>query len=79
MRATFEFDFPTPDEAKAAASAIMQETEFKKRGSSEVKVSGKTLTIKISADDAVSLRAASNSYLRLMQIILTIRKPTKNR
>jgi tRNA threonylcarbamoyladenosine modification (KEOPS) complex Pcc1 subunit len=77
MRAIFEFDFDSEADAKAAAKAIAQETEFKKRGSSQVAATGKKLTIKIAAGDAVALRAASNSYLRLMQIIKTLRKPNE--
>jgi len=69
MKAEVSIDFKDMKDAKSAHTALTQETEFKKRGESEISLKEKTLTIKIEADDVVALRATLNSYLRLIQVI----------
>lgn len=70
--ATLSLTFSSSQAAKAAYDALQQEADFSHRGGSKVSLSGNTLTIEIKADDPVSLRASTNSYLRLMHIIKTV-------
>ncbi|MFA5106040.1 MAG: KEOPS complex subunit Pcc1 [Candidatus Micrarchaeia archaeon] len=71
-----KFHFGTRKQAADAMAALSQETEFKKRGGSEITARGKTLEVRISADDPVALRATANSYLRLLSVIDKIEQET---
>ena len=70
--ANLSFSFPSASSAKAAYSALLAEADFSHRGESKVSLSGKSVLIKIIADDPVSMRASLNSYLRLMGMIKSI-------
>ena len=74
--AALKLSFKSASSAKAAYDALLAEADFSHRGGSSVSLSGKTVTINISADDPVSLRASLNSYLRLIHIIKTIEQDT---
>jgi tRNA threonylcarbamoyladenosine modification (KEOPS) complex Pcc1 subunit len=67
--ATLSLSFPSAKSAKAAYDALLSEADFVHRGGSQVALSGRTVSVKIAADDPVSMRASINSYLRLMSII----------
>lgn len=60
--------FPDKESAAAASTAISNE-QFKKRVTSTVMVRGRSVVVDVVADDVVALRAALNSYLRLLQAI----------
>lgn len=75
--AKIELSFHSVASAKSAHHSLLQEADFSHRGGSKVKLSGKSVTIEIKADDPVSLRASINSYLRLAHIIKTIEQDTK--
>ncbi len=64
-----QFHFSSAKQASYAHASLLQETEYKKRGSSSLKCNGKSLIVTISADDPVALRATVNSYLRLLSVI----------
>ena len=68
--------FASEKPAKAAYDALLAEADFSRRGGSSVSLEGKSVRVKIKADDPVSLRASINSYLRLMQIIKTLEQDT---
>jgi tRNA threonylcarbamoyladenosine modification (KEOPS) complex Pcc1 subunit len=70
--AKIELVFQSPSSAKSAYDALLQETDFAHRGGSKLSISKNALTISISADDPVSLRASINSYLRLAHVIKSI-------
>jgi len=70
--AKIELSFPSIASAKSAYGALLQETDFSHRGGSKLSLSKNILTISISADDPVSLRASINSYLRLAHVIKAI-------
>ena len=69
MKALFEVEFKTDKDAKNAALSIEQETEFKRRVASKVSSKGDRLLVEMDADDVVALRAAMNSYFRLIYVI----------
>ncbi|VVB65896.1 Transcription factor Pcc1 [Candidatus Gugararchaeum adminiculabundum] len=54
--------------AQNAKDSLLQETEFKKRCRASVASKGNTLEISLEADDLPVLRAALNSYIRLLYI-----------
>lgn len=70
--ATLKLDFPSGKSAHAARAALAAEADFSHRGGSSVSLLGRSVIVRIKADDLVSLRASINSYLRLMHIIKAI-------
>ena len=56
--------------AKLLADALRPEMEVTERTSVEILADGDDLVIKISAEDVVSLRAATNSYLRWTKLAI---------
>lgn len=68
--------FPSAKPAKAAYDALAAEADFSHRGHSRVSLAGKSVKVKIKADDPVSLRASLTSYLRLMRIIKDVEENT---
>ncbi len=69
MKAVFEVEFKSVQDAKNAALSIEQETEFKRRVASRVSSKGGKLLVEMDADDVVALRAAMNSYFRLIYVV----------
>ena len=61
--------FNSAAEARRAGAILERETAFKKRGSSEVRIKNRSLTIFIKADDIVAMRATLNTYLRTLQVV----------
>jgi tRNA threonylcarbamoyladenosine modification (KEOPS) complex Pcc1 subunit len=74
--ASLILNFPSARAAEAAYAALGAEADFSHRGRSRVSLSGRKVRVKIEADDPVSLRAALNSYLRLMRIIKDVEENT---
>ena len=68
-KAELTVSFASASEAENAEKSLVQETEMKQRARSEISRREKELKLKIEADDPVALRAALNSYLRLIGII----------
>ncbi len=73
---TLKFHFQSQKQAADARAALLQETEYKKRGGSSIACRGRALVVSISADDPVALRATANSYLRLLSVIDKIEQET---
>ena len=69
MKAVFEVEFKSDKDAKNAVLSLEQETEFKKRVRSRVSSKGNKLLVDMDADDVVALRAAMNSYFRLIYVV----------
>jgi tRNA threonylcarbamoyladenosine modification (KEOPS) complex Pcc1 subunit len=65
-------EFASDADAAAALTALKQEEEFKKRSDSSINVQGKSISVDITADDVVALRATANSYLRALQAIQSV-------
>jgi len=65
--------FDSDDAARSAAAALASETGFG-RARVSIRVSGKTLTAEIDADDVVAFRAGANSLLRNLQVFESIEK-----
>lgn len=68
-KAEMEVSFPSAREAENAVRSLLQETEFKGRSSSGLSRRGAKLIVQVKAEDPVALRAALNSYLRLISIL----------
>lgn len=66
--ALIKVHFPDKESAAAASAAISSE-QFKKRVTPKVIVRGSSIFVDLDAKDIVALRAALNSYLRLLQAI----------
>ena len=58
------------DKAKLLADALRPEMEVTERSSVEILADGDDLVIIIQAEDVVSLRAATNSYLRWTKLAI---------
>lgn len=67
-------EFPDEKSAKAAEKAVSHEGIVGSRSESEVKRKGRKITVKISARDAVALRATINAYMREFQVFENIEK-----
>ena len=57
---------------KAVYDALLPESGEGKRFSSTIRLEGKKVVISIEAKDATALRAALNSYLRLLSLLSDI-------
>jgi len=75
MRAkgSIEVVFDSEGAAKSAAAALGAE-KGSLRARSSLRVSGRSLTADIDADDVVAFRAAANSLLRNLQVFECIEK-----
>ena len=69
LKIEIEAEFPDELSAKAAAEGLAHESKIEGRSSAKVSLENKKLTIVITAQDVVSLRASANSYLRTLQAI----------
>ncbi len=70
-------EFDSAEDARIAFESLLQETEFKKKSEAELKKDGKRLEVKIKADDLATLRAALNSYSRLLNVLISVKKIVK--
>ncbi|KAF5089066.1 KEOPS complex subunit Pcc1 [Methanobacterium aggregans] len=79
-----EMEFDTPEDAEIILKSIEPEihTSPSDRASVSVHLAGSTIRIKVDAEDATSLRASLNSYLRWTKLsyeILELRKYIKTK
>jgi tRNA threonylcarbamoyladenosine modification (KEOPS) complex Pcc1 subunit len=74
-KASFVFNFDTPDEARVVASSLDPEIKNKiPKTNVTVSLDDNTFTLEIEAKDISSLRAACNSYLRWINTALKVKK-----
>lgn len=74
MRAEISIGFPDEKSAVAAEKAVSHEGLVGSRSESEVKRNGRQVTVKISAKDAVALRATMNAFMREFQVFEDVGK-----
>lgn len=74
MEAIFKLALGSPKEAGDAKKILESEKIGRRRSSATFSVSGKTLVIRLRADDVPALRASANTYLRLAGAILTAQR-----
>jgi tRNA threonylcarbamoyladenosine modification (KEOPS) complex Pcc1 subunit len=72
MKATLEIEFSKSSTAAKALKSLEQETSFKKRSNSHMRVKGKVLLISIEAAEFPALRATVHSYLRLLNVLFAV-------
>ena len=77
MKATLEIGFANQKIVKKALNSLKQETSFKKRSNTSMRVSGNALLISIEAKEFPALRATVHSYLRLLNVILSVSNLTE--
>jgi len=72
--ATVKFEFKSEQVLKTVFNALKPETLSAptRRSKTYIEVNGKTLTLKFEAKDTTALRAALNSYLRWIRLIVEI-------
>ncbi len=72
--ATVKFEFKSEQVLKTVFNALKPETLSAptRRSKTYIEVNGKTLTLKFEARDTTALRAALNSYLRWIRLIVEI-------
>jgi len=70
VKSEFQIDFDDLNDARIVMNALEPEiaTTPSDRSSTQIKLVDKTLIINIKADDAASLRANVNSYLRWIML-----------
>lgn len=67
-------EFPDEGSAKSAEKAVSHEGLIGSRSASDVKRKGKKIIVKITAKDAVALRATINAFMREFQVFEGIEK-----
>ena len=73
--AKFIFNFDSEKEAKIISETLLPEIKHKiPKTNVEITLSGKKISLEISAKDVSSLRAACNSYLRWINTALNVKK-----
>ena len=77
MEAKLRVEFADEKTAKKAYNSLIQETKFKKRSTTKMKVANNSLLIQIKADGFPVLRATLNSYLRLLNVVYSVLKVNK--
>ena len=72
--ATVKFEFKSEQVLKTVFNALKPETLSAptRRSKTYIEINGKTLTLKFEAKDTTALRAALNSYLRWIRLIVEI-------
>jgi len=72
--AAVKFEFESERVLETVYSALKPETVSAptKRSKAYIEVDGKTLTLRFEARDTTALRAALNSYLRWMKLIVEV-------
>jgi KEOPS complex subunit Pcc1 len=68
FKAEFEFDFEDESIAKTVYESVKRELEDDQRYFVDIILKGDKLNICINANDVVGLRAATNTWLRLIKI-----------
>lgn len=73
-QATVKFEFKSEQVLKTVFNALKPETLSAptRRSRAYIEVNGKTLVLKFEARDTTALRAALNSYLRWVRLIVEI-------
>ncbi|VVC71667.1 Transcription factor Pcc1 [uncultured archaeon] len=69
IEGTVKVGFDSLSDAKAAFCALKSEGGDFGRSKSVVKLDGKTIIVKVVADDVVALRASLNTCLRLLSVV----------
>jgi tRNA threonylcarbamoyladenosine modification (KEOPS) complex Pcc1 subunit len=72
MKATLDIQFANEKIARKALNSLKQETSFKKRSDSRIRVKGNALLISIEAKEFPAMRATVHSYLRLLNVIFSV-------
>lgn len=72
MKTILEVEFKDLGAAKKALNSIKQETSFKMKSTASMKIRGKTLVIEIEAGTFPAMRATVHSYLRLLNVVLSV-------
>ncbi|MBI5159183.1 hypothetical protein HY992_03625 [Candidatus Micrarchaeota archaeon] len=67
-------EFESESDVKTAFESLVQETEFKKKSEVKLEKNGRELAVKITAEDLATLRASVNSYLRLLNVVKSVKK-----
>lgn len=70
---TIEIDLPSTQLAQTIYTTVLPETRSQPRGfrsHAAVRMKKDVVTLNIKADDIVAMRAASNTYLRFVQVAL---------
>ena len=74
-KAEFIFSFDSDDEARIVAESLNPEIKHKiPKTNAEVSLNNEIFLLKIEAKDISSLRAACNSYLKWINVVLTVKK-----
>jgi tRNA threonylcarbamoyladenosine modification (KEOPS) complex Pcc1 subunit len=74
MKSVIEVSFPDEKSARAAEKALSHEGLAGSRSRSEIKRKGRTITVFITADDAVAMRATMNAFMREFQVFESLEK-----
>lgn len=79
IKAQFEIEFDSPEEAEIVLSAIQPEINDSpsNRAVTEIKCENKVLSLDIKAKDSPSMRASLNSYLRWVTLSQQVLKLSK--
>ena len=77
MKAMLEIEFTSEAVARKAFNSLKQETSFKKRSNSHIRVKGKLLLVSIDAKEFPALRATIHSYLRLLNVVFSVLNVTE--
>jgi len=77
MKTIFEIEFKDSGAARKALNSLKQETIFKKKSTSRMKIKDRTLLIEIEADTFPAMRATVHSYLRLLNVVFSVLDITK--
>ena len=74
-KAEFIFSFDSDDEARIVAESLNPEIKHKiPKTNAEVSLNNEIFLLKIEAKEISSLRAACNSYLKWINVVLTVKK-----
>lgn len=74
MKAEISVEFADEKSAIAAEKAVSHEGIVGSRSASDIRRKGRNITVKITADDAVALRATMNAFMREFQVFEDIGK-----
>jgi tRNA threonylcarbamoyladenosine modification (KEOPS) complex Pcc1 subunit len=77
--AVIRLNFSSEKQLKVVLEALKPETETSttSRSSVDIKAEGQSLVLEFKATDTSALRAALNSYLRLIGVAMNLQKLTK--
>lgn len=74
MELLIKLEFENEKEAENAKKVLEDGRRDTKRCSSELIVEGRRLEVRIFSEDVVALRAAANTYLRLLTVFMSTSK-----